>query len=87
VYTAAAAAADTCAILPQELDLEGSNEETGRQLCGLITTLADMHWAHVDSVQKQHQILKYVSHVFREGGGGGVYSACLDVTSTPCRNV
>lgn len=26
-----------------------------------MTTMADMHWAHVDSVQKQHQILKYVS--------------------------
>jgi hypothetical protein len=46
----------------QELDLEGSNEETGRQLCALMTTLADFHWAQVDSVQKQHAILKYVSH-------------------------
>jgi hypothetical protein len=46
----------------QELDLEGSNEETGRQLCALMTTLADFHWAQVDSVQKQHSILKYVSY-------------------------
>jgi hypothetical protein len=45
----------------QELDLEGANEETGRQLCALMTTMADMHWAHIDSVAKQHQILKYVS--------------------------
>lgn len=54
----------------QELDLEGSNEETGRQLCGLMTTLADFHWAHVDSMQKQHSILKYVSEPEGFGGTG-----------------
>lgn len=52
----------TVLLLPQELDLEGSNEEIGRQLCALMTTLADMHWAHVDSVQKQHQILQFVGN-------------------------
>lgn len=51
----------------QELDLEGANEEAARQLCALMTTLADLHWAHVDSVQKQHQILRHVSGPLIDG--------------------
>lgn len=54
-----------CCTSCQELDLEGSNEEAARQLCALMTTLADFHWAHVDSVQKQHQILRHVSEALR----------------------
>eukprot|EP00878_Enallax_costatus_P015861 GHUV01016625.1.p1 GENE.GHUV01016625.1~~GHUV01016625.1.p1 ORF type:complete len:469 (+),score=88.17 GHUV01016625.1:174-1580(+) len=48
-----------------ELGIEGSAEEYGRRLCGVVAAFADHHWSQMSSVQQQHTLLRHMLEYVR----------------------